>query len=112
MTTEEEVIEAVENNGLALKDYEVWNDYPEVVRAAVTQNGLALEFASAALQNDSGIVFAAVRQNGKALEYASDTLKHDWSIVTASLLERCGRAPRHSASKATTAAAAAAALPK
>ena len=51
----------------------------EIVLAAVTQDGYALEFAS----NDREVVLAAVTQNGEALEYASEDLKRDREIVEA-----------------------------
>jgi len=47
----------------------------ESVLAAVTQNGLALYYASEALKADPGVVRAAVTQNGLALEYADKKTK-------------------------------------
>ena len=46
------------------------NEY-EVVFAAVSQNGLALQFASKDIQDNFWIVWEAVKQNGLALEFAS-----------------------------------------
>lgn len=46
-----------------------------VVLAAVTQDGDALEFASATLQQDKAVVLAAVTQRGYALRFASETLQ-------------------------------------
>ena len=51
------------------------------VLEAVKQNGCALQYASAALQDDHEIVLEAVKQNGRALEYASATLKDDREIM-------------------------------
>ena len=48
-----------------------------VVRAAVYQDGLALEYADEDLQNDRGLVLAAVDQNGHAIEFASLELASD-----------------------------------
>ena len=59
-------------------------DDREVVVAAVTQNGMALEHASDELKNDERVVVAAVTQNGRALEHASDELKDNEKVVLAS----------------------------
>ena len=48
-----------------------------MVRKAVEQNGLALEFASEDLKGDRKMVHIAVAQNGLALEFASEDLKGD-----------------------------------
>ncbi len=41
---------------------------------AVSQNGLALEYASDALRNDIEIVCLAVLNGGRAIRYAGDEL--------------------------------------
>lgn len=46
-----------------------WGDDEEVVRAAVAQNGLALEFASDRLRANDRVVKTALRQNGLALAF-------------------------------------------
>ena len=46
----------------------------EIVLAAVTQDGSALQYASNELQADREIVLAAVKQEGRTLMYASDEL--------------------------------------
>jgi uncharacterized membrane protein YqjE len=53
----------------------------EVVLAAVTHNGLALENASIELKNDKEVVLAAVTQNGVAMRYASLKLKSDRKFI-------------------------------
>jgi hypothetical protein len=49
----------------------------EVVLAAVTQNGLELEFASKELQNDREVVLAAIDNDKSAIEFASDNFRND-----------------------------------
>ena len=54
---------------------------PEIVLAAVNQNGRALQHASGKLQNDREIVVAAVNQDRRALDYASAELRNGPEIV-------------------------------
>jgi hypothetical protein len=70
-------------SGLLLKYYPYKDK--EVVLAAVSQNGRALEYAHANLQNDKEVVLAAVRQNGRALQYAHADLKKDKEVVLAAV---------------------------
>jgi Domain of unknown function (DUF4116) len=49
-----------------------WKDDDDVVLAAVSQNGLALEFASERLKKSDRVLRAALRQNGLALAYAGE----------------------------------------
>lgn len=49
----------------------------EVVLAAVTQNGLELEFASKELQNDREVVLAAINNDKLAIEFASENFRND-----------------------------------
>ena len=51
------------------------NSSKEEVLAVVKQDGLALQSANSALQNDREIVLAAVKQNNFALEYANVALR-------------------------------------
>ena len=53
--------------------------------AAVSQNGLALEYATDEMKNDKDVVLAAVQNYGRALEYASDELKNDKDVVMAAV---------------------------
>ena len=55
-------------------------DY-EIVLAAVTQNGMALDYASKDLQNNFDIVLAAVKQNGESIKFSSDELQDDKEII-------------------------------
>ena len=111
-------LEQVKIDGLALKDLGLARKDRRVVREAVRQNGLALQFASVELRTDSGIVAEAVGKNGMALKftgpsvradrisvfdavesagmalrYADDTLKADWDVVTSAVITN-GRAIR------------------
>jgi hypothetical protein len=53
----------------------------EIVLAAVTQNGSALQYASDELKNNFEIVLAAVRQNGLSIYFASDELQNNITII-------------------------------
>jgi hypothetical protein len=78
--TIEEAINTVSKNGLSLQIVPVeFKDKYEVVNAAITQNGLALQFASD--KDSTGIVDIAVSQNGLALQFASERLKLDDGLV-------------------------------
>ena len=46
-----------------------------------------LEYASKELQNDREVVLAAVTQNGYALNFASEELKRDREVVLAAIVE-------------------------
>ena len=54
---------------------------PEIVFAAVCQDGCALQFASKRLKSDRHIVLKAVETNGRALQFVADELKKDREIV-------------------------------
>ena len=71
-------------DGLALALYRfhcLWMDDGDVVLQAVTNNGLALEYASARLRDDEAIVCASVQQCGMALAFASRALRGKEKIV-------------------------------
>ena len=68
---------------------QVRND-PFVVLAAVQQEGMLLEFASARLKNDPVVVLAAVQQAGHALWHASDELKNDPELLLTAVQQRSG----------------------
>ena len=57
----------------------------EVVLAAVTQDGSALQFAAPALKADLEIVLAAVQQDGRCLKNASEACKKDKDVVLAAV---------------------------
>ena len=58
----------------------------DVVMAAVSQNGLALKFASEALKDNEAIVKCALTQNGNSLDDASPRLKFE-TLLTELALE-------------------------
>jgi hypothetical protein len=62
----------------------------DVVMAAVSQNGLALRYASARLRDERAIVMAAVKQIGLALYHASVALRGDRAIVMAAVSQFSG----------------------
>lgn len=51
----------------------------------MTNSGLALQYASKALQADKDVVLAAVNNNGCSLQYASEALKGDKKIALAAV---------------------------
>jgi hypothetical protein len=56
---------------MARQSSEDWGNR-DFVLAAVGQDGVGLEYASAELQGDREVVLAAVGQNGGSLRYASE----------------------------------------
>ena len=74
------------NNGLALEyASDAMQDNKEVVLAAVSNNGLALEYASKFMQNNMAVVMAAVSNNGKAFKYASGEMHMNMDVHDARL---------------------------
>merc|ERR1712194_867406 len=78
LTAHEIVLAAVSKNGDALQ----WASADlkadrEIVLAAVSNDGFALQYASADLKADREIVVIAVSKNGNSLQYASADLKAD-----------------------------------
>ena len=59
----------------------------EFVLAAVTWDGLALEYASKALRADRWVVLAAVTEEGSALQFASKALRADKDVVLAAVTQ-------------------------
>eukprot|EP00747_Dinoflagellata_sp_TGD_P210118 gnl/TRDRNA2_/TRDRNA2_83439_c3_seq1.p1 gnl/TRDRNA2_/TRDRNA2_83439_c3~~gnl/TRDRNA2_/TRDRNA2_83439_c3_seq1.p1 ORF type:complete len:328 (+),score=69.54 gnl/TRDRNA2_/TRDRNA2_83439_c3_seq1:108-986(+) len=55
--------------------------------AAVTAEGLALEYASPEMRADREVVMAALQQDAWALEFASDELKEDRELVLVAVLK-------------------------
>jgi len=79
---------AVTQNGLALQ-FSRFTKRLEISLIAVQQNGLALQWVSTKFQeNQPVIVKAAVTQNGLALQYASPTLQRDGNIVQAAISQK------------------------
>ena len=62
------------------------NNY-DIVMMAVTQNGLALHFASDRLRYNYDIVLTAVKQNGFAIRYADTNFLKDYNIVLAAVTQ-------------------------
>lgn len=58
---------------------------PDIVLAAVKQNGMALRHADPDLRGDFDIAFAAVQQDGNALQYVGRNLKANRDIVLAAI---------------------------
>lgn len=80
------VLEAVEQNGLALEfASSAMKKNREVVIKAVEENAFALEFADEIRRNDKTIAIKAVRQNGLAFEFVSDRLKKDRDVISAAI---------------------------
>ena len=57
-------LQSLRQNGLALRRYPRLKADKDVVLTAVSQNGMALEYASEELKADKDVVLAAVRLNG------------------------------------------------
>ena len=81
------ILRKVEVDGFALRHAPALNIVKEVALAAVTQNGLALQFAHSSLQNDNHVVMAAVTQNGLALQFAHSSLQNDNHVVMAAVTQ-------------------------
>ena len=78
---------AITKNGLDLQyaSPELQAD-PTIAKTAVSQNGLALRYVpSTTMQKNHDIVLAAVKQNGLALEYALEEHQADLDIVRAAV---------------------------
>ena len=79
--SKEEWIERI-NRGERLYDApKILCEDKDVIRAAVTQTGIALIYASETLKNDEEIVRTAITQDANALAYASERLKDNEDIV-------------------------------
>ena len=66
-------------------NYIINSSYNNIVLAAVTAYGCALQYASDDMKNNYDIVLEAVKQNGRALQHASDNIKNNYDIVLAAL---------------------------
>lgn len=62
----------------------------DIVLAAVSKYGDALEYADQSLKNDKKIVLAAVAQDGYALRYASKNLRADEVVVATAINQKKG----------------------
>ena len=80
--SEERALEIVQANGLDLQKLkEELRKNPLIVKAAVTNNPLALEFACKALQKDEEIVTFCLKKNIAALAFVDKKLKNSLSFV-------------------------------
>ena len=86
------VLAAVSNVGHALQHAtEELKGDRQIVVAAVSKDGLALHHAAEELKGDREIVLAAVSKHGHALQHATEELKGDRDIVLAAV-SKDGRA--------------------
>jgi hypothetical protein len=76
-----DVIEDVKRNGLNLVNHFNYQNDTDVVRYAVKQNGMALEYADPIFKGDYNTVKMAVNRNGNALQFASADLRNEPDIV-------------------------------
>jgi predicted nuclease of restriction endonuclease-like (RecB) superfamily len=67
---------AVMRDGFELDHLEEFKEDEDIVRAAVTQNGKALQFAIADFKKDIEILKLAVRNNGLAIEHAPEVCEY------------------------------------
>lgn len=74
-------LKAVKQAGMSLQTLTNFQNDADVVFAAVTQNGMALQFAHASLRGKLKIVLAAVMQDGMALQFASKTMRDNETVV-------------------------------
>jgi hypothetical protein len=89
LTPDQEIVmAAVSNNGLALQyATPILRDNFRIVLVAVNQNGLALFFAGQNMRSNRQVVLAAVKQNGDALEDACELLQSDRELVLAAVAQ-------------------------
>ena len=82
------VLAAVTCQGLALQFVpQTYRDDPRIVLAAVRQEGGALQYASKNRLQDKAIVLAAVSQSGRSLQLAAPHLRDDRYVVLAAIAE-------------------------
>ncbi|CAK9060148.1 Uncharacterized protein SCF082_LOCUS31727 [Durusdinium trenchii] len=84
-TEKEQWTEVVRRNGDLKSVPELLRNDRELVIAAVTKKGSALQFVSADLKNDKEVVLTAVKQSGPALKYAAEDLRKDKEVVMAAV---------------------------
>ena len=90
------VLLAVGHNAMWLQDFKDFADDVPIVMTAVTRCGLALEFASDRLRRLPEIVKAAINNNGRALEFvSSDNLRRDYDLVNQAIIQSKGYAIAH-----------------
>ena len=62
-------------------------DDPEVVMAALSQDGSALQYADTFLRTNRDFIMAAVTRNSSALQYADKSLRKDRDVVMAAVTQ-------------------------
>jgi len=83
------------DDGLALQHASAGlQDVDFLVMTAVKQNGLVLQYASPRLQDTDVIVSTAVKQNGIALQHASPRLR-DTDVIVSTAVKQNGLALQH-----------------
>ena len=81
-SNKEEVLEAVKEDGHALKQAsEDLRADREVVLAAVRRNGMELEHASEKLRDDKEVVMKALNNDTWAFQFASEEIRNDKEVV-------------------------------
>lgn len=66
---------AIEQNPLALEYATEFQDHKKLVLEAVSKDGMALQFASLLLRNDFDVVLNAVKNDKSSLQFASPELQ-------------------------------------
>jgi hypothetical protein len=78
---------AVRQNGMALQYAKTFNGHLDIGMEAVRQKGRALEFCSPDLKRRKDIVMEAVQQDGLALSFADTSLQANRDVVLAAVHE-------------------------
>jgi len=92
------VRQAVQQNPLALQYAKTYNGNKEIGMEAVRQEGRVLEFCSPDLKRNRDIVMEAVKQDGLAISFASISLQADEDVVMAAVTQD-GEALRYASPK-------------
>ncbi|MGZ3732782.1 MAG: DUF4116 domain-containing protein, partial [Parachlamydiaceae bacterium] len=87
LVNDQEIVRAIlTNNGLALQYMQTeFKKDRQIVLNAVTQNGGAFQYATEELKRDREFVLAVVRKNELAFEYVSEEFKNDEEVVLTAL---------------------------
>lgn len=80
LKTKEVALKCVGINGLELQYYWDFYDDEEVVRAAVSNDSLAIEFASMRLKENKELSLLALSNDAEALLYLSEKMRSDYLI--------------------------------
>ena len=88
------VLETVSKNGRELENFPEFQDDREIVMAAVSQHGMALEYADDVLKNNHDIIETACTQNPLSFQFAKLDLvpkERDLVISVMNKLEQLGK---------------------